>query len=110
MRALFLRPAIVASTYIGLCLWSNLSIAQNTDASNLYKRSLAATCANCHGTNGNGVIDGNIPLINNLTHRQILEKLIAYKTGSLEGTIMPQLTKGYTEDQLNTIANQLGKN
>ena len=110
MRTLFSRPAIVVSTYIGLCLWSSLSLAQNPDASNLYKRSLAATCANCHGTDGIGGVDGNIPLINNLTHAQILEKLMAYKSGLLEGTIMPQLTKGYTEEQLNTIANQLGKN
>ena len=109
MRALFSRPAIVVSTYIGLCLWSSLSLAQNPDASNLYKRSLAATCANCHGTDGNGVVDGNIPLINNLTHAQILEKLMAYKSGSLEGTIMPQLAKGYSDEQLEIIAIQLGK-
>jgi cytochrome c553 len=32
-----------------------------------------------------------------------------YKSGALEGTIMPQLAKGYSDEQLITIANQLGK-
>jgi cytochrome c553 len=50
-----------------------------------------------------------MPLINNLTSEQMLGKLKAYKSGALEGTIMPQLAKGYTDEQLITIANQLGK-
>jgi cytochrome c553 len=55
------------------------------------------------------VVDGGMPLINNLTSTQMLEKLKAYKSGAVEGTIMPQLAKGYTDEQLITIANQLGK-
>jgi cytochrome c553 len=39
----------------------------------------------------------------------MLGKLKAYKSGALEGTIMPQLAKGYSDEQLITIANQLGK-
>jgi cytochrome c553 len=50
-----------------------------------------------------------MPLINNLTSEQMLAKLKAYKSGALEGTIMPQLAKGYSDEQLTTIANQLGK-
>jgi cytochrome c553 len=50
-----------------------------------------------------------MPLINNLTSQEILTKLKGYKSGALEGTIMPQLAKGYSDEQLTTIANQLGK-
>lgn len=107
MRLKYLKPILVASALIGLSQWSGLSVAQTADQ--LYKRGLAATCANCHGTDGKGVVDGGMPLINNLTIAQMLEKLKAYKSGALEGTIMPQLAKGYTDDQLTTIANQLGK-
>jgi len=39
----------------------------------------------------------------------MLTQLQAYKNGSREGTIMPQLAKGYTDEQLETIALQLGK-
>ena len=85
------------------------SYAQSNDATNLYYRGLAATCANCHGTDGKGVVDGGMPLINNLTSEQMLSQLKAFKSGAREGTIMPQLAKGYSDEQLQIIANQLGK-
>lgn len=107
MQAKYLKPILVASTLVGLSQWSAVSTAQTADQ--LYKRGLAATCANCHGTDGKGVVDGGMPLINNLTSGQMLEKLKGYKSGAVEGTIMPQLAKGYTDEQLITIANQLGK-
>ena len=109
MRARFLKPAILISMYIGISHWSSLVLAQTADAGNLYKRGLAATCANCHGTDGKGVVDGGMPLINTLTSEQMLTQLKAFKSGAREGTIMPQLAKGYSDEQLETIANQLGK-
>lgn len=109
MRAKFLKSAILLSMCIAISHWSNSALAQNADASNLYKRGLAATCANCHGTDGKGVVDGGMPLINNLTSEQMLAQLKAFKSGAREGTIMPQLAKGYSDEQLETIANQLGK-
>ena len=109
MRAKYLKPAILTALYIGFSHWSGTARAQNADASNLYKRSLAATCANCHGTNGIGVPNAGMPIINNLTSEQMLTQLKAFKSGAREGTIMPQLAKGYSDEQLETIANQLGK-
>ncbi|BDX21196.1 hypothetical protein TUM22923_05170 [Polynucleobacter sp. TUM22923] len=107
MRIKYLKPILVTGAFIGLSQWSLPGMTQNADQ--LYKRGLAATCANCHGTDGKGVVDGGMPLINQLTSEQMLAKLNAYKSGALEGTIMPQLAKGYTDEQLITIANQLGK-
>jgi cytochrome c553 len=109
MRAKYLKPATLAALYIGLSQWSSVALAQNADASNLYKRGLAATCANCHGTDGIGVPNAGMPIINNLTSEQMLTQLKAFKSGAREGTIMPQLAKGYSDEQLATIANQLGK-
>lgn len=109
MRAKYLKPAILAALYIGFSQWSGSALAQNANASNLYKRSLAATCANCHGTDGKGVPEGGMPLINTLTSEQMLAQLKAFKSGAREGTIMPQLAKGYSDEQLETIAKQLGK-
>jgi cytochrome subunit of sulfide dehydrogenase len=108
MRTLLIKPVTVVAMLIGCAPWM-LAIAQNTNATNLYHRGLAATCANCHGTDGRGVPDGGIPLINQLTSDQILTRLIEYRSGAREGTIMPQLTKGYSEEQLEIIAKQLGK-
>ena len=109
MRAKYLKPAILVSIYIGISPWIGNVLAQNTEASKLYNRGLAATCANCHGTDGKGVVDGGMPLINNLTSEQMLAQLKAFKSGAREGTIMPQLAKGYSDEQLDIIANQLGK-
>nr|WP_231970382.1 hypothetical protein [Polynucleobacter necessarius] len=50
-----------------------------------------------------------MPLINGLTSEQMLTQLLAFKSGAREGTIMPQLAKGYTDEQLEIIVNQLGK-
>jgi cytochrome c553 len=50
-----------------------------------------------------------MPLINNITSEQMLAQLKAYKSGALEGTIMPQLMRGYSEEQIEIIAQQLGK-
>ena len=109
MRNQYPKLTYFMTMLIGLGFMSNPTIAQISNASQLYKIGLAATCANCHGTNGNGVIGASIPLINTFTSEQILTQLQAYKNGSREGTIMPQLTKGYTDEQLQTIALQLGK-
>jgi cytochrome c553 len=39
----------------------------------------------------------------------MLARLQEYKNGTRPGTIMPQLSKGYTDEQLETIALQLGQ-
>ncbi len=78
-------------------------------AQDLYQRGLAATCANCHGTDGKGVENATMPVISHLKSEQILTQLRAFKSGAREGTIMPQLAKGYTDEQMQSIANFLGK-
>lgn len=87
----------------------SFSQTPNPQATTLYKQGLAATCANCHGTDGNGVVNGGMPLINGLTSEQMLTQLLAFKSGAREGTIMPQLAKGYADEQLEVISKQLGK-
>jgi cytochrome c553 len=50
-----------------------------------------------------------MPKIDQLTSEQILTQLKAFKSGARTGTIMPQLAKGYTDEQMQTIADYLGK-
>ena len=107
MRVKYIKPVLVTCALLGLSQWCAVSVAQSADQ--LYKRGLAATCANCHGTDGKGVVDGGMPLINGLTSQEMLTQLKAFKSGAREGTIMPQLAKGYSDEQLTIIANQLGK-
>ncbi len=109
MRANRMKSTLAVGALMGLSTFAIVSQAQSADATKLYHRGLAATCANCHGTDGKGVVDGGMPLINHLTSEQMLTQLKAFKSGAREGTIMPQLAKGYSDEQLEIIANQLGK-
>jgi sulfide dehydrogenase cytochrome subunit len=111
MRIKNLRLAILQALVINglLGIYAKSSFSQTPDAATLYNRGLAATCANCHGTDGKGVPNGGMPLINGYTSEQMLAQLLAFKSGAREGTIMPQLAKGYSDEQLEIIAKQLGK-
>ncbi len=65
---------------------------------------LADTCAGCHGTNGNSKGPA-APTIAGLEADYLLETMQAYKSGERHGTIMGRIVKGYTDEELEQIAN-----
>lgn len=67
-------------------------------------RNLAATCANCHGTDGRPVSGSGIDPLAGIDQRLSLQKLAHFKSGRRPGTIMPQIAKGYTDEELELIA------
>jgi sulfide dehydrogenase cytochrome subunit len=71
--------------------------------SNQSARSLAATCAQCHGTDGRSVSKEVVPLAG-LPKEHIVSQMKAFKEGKRPGTIMHQLAKGYTDPQIELIA------
>lgn len=104
---LFKRGLLAAGLSVVLC--ATPTVAQDIQAQRLYAQSLAATCANCHGTNAVSAPGATMPVINQLTSSAMYEQLQAFKTGARTGTIMHQLAKGYTDEQLKIIADVLGK-
>ncbi len=68
----------------------------------LQVRSWAAACANCHGTNGKAE-PGMISLAGD-NKDEMLKKLLDFKSGARPATIMHQLSKGYSDEQLAAIA------
>ena len=70
----------------------------------LYTQSLAATCANCHGTAGKGIPSGSIPKLAGLKNDYFVEQMQAFKSGTRAATIMHQLAKGYSEEQIRLLA------
>lgn len=76
--------------------------AQTPDA--LYVRSLSATCANCHGTNGRTVDGSAVPALAGMPRDYMLQQLKAFRDGSRPATVMHQLTKGFNDRQLDQIA------
>lgn len=64
---------------------------------------LAANCAACHGTNG--MTDGTaLPSLAGQGKGVLLVALKAFKSGARQGTIMPQIVRGYTDEQLAQLA------
>jgi cytochrome c553 len=81
------------------------NFAQAQPASPLQVRSWASTCANCHGTDGKSVsTDAGLTRLAGLDKAYIVEQLTAFREGKRPATIMHQLTKGYTPEQLDAIA------
>jgi sulfide dehydrogenase cytochrome subunit len=65
-------------------------------------RNLAATCANCHGTNGRS--QGEVASLAGMPADRVVTTLSGYKSGALTGTIMHQIAKGYTDEQIALMA------
>jgi cytochrome c553 len=93
------RPRF-AIAFAALALAAIGAHAQPADA--LQARSMAASCANCHGTNGNAQA-GMIPLAG-MPGAEIVRKMQDFKSGRQTATIMHQLAKGYSDEQIAALA------
>ncbi len=85
---------------IGLLAFAGASHAADPNLG----RNLAATCANCHGTNGNAVKGAGLDALAGMPKDKTLQKLADFKSGDKPASIMHQIAKGYTEEQLDLIA------
>jgi len=65
-------------------------------------RNLAATCANCHGTNGNA--RGEMKPLAGMPAEKLIAAMADYKSGAMPATVMHQIAKGYTDEQIKLIA------
>ena len=89
-----------------MCLLSGLmaTTVHAQDANRLQTRALAATCANCHGTDGRTTTGSAIPALAGMPREYMLTQFKAFKDGSRTATVMHQITKGFTEQQLESLA------
>ena len=90
---------ILAGAALAASVWAS-SAAQ---ANELQVKVWAAACATCHGTNGNSV--GAMVRLAGADAKATLESLLAHKRGERKGTIMHQIARGYSDEQLAQIAN-----
>jgi cytochrome c553 len=74
--------------------------AQAPDA--LQVRSWAAACANCHGTNGQAL--SGMESLAGVSQDDIVKKMQDFKSGRKPATLMHQLSKGYSDEQIQAIA------
>jgi sulfide dehydrogenase cytochrome subunit len=62
----------------------------------------AAACANCHGTDGRA--EPGMAALAGRDQAELQKILLEYKTGTRPATLMHQITKGYSDEQLSQIA------
>ena len=68
----------------------------------LQVRSWAASCANCHGTEGRA--QPGMESLAGLSKDDITKKMLDFKSGRRPATLMHQLAKGYSDEQIAAIA------
>jgi len=66
-------------------------------------RTLAATCAACHGTNGRSATQ-ELASLAGLPREHIASQMRAFRDGLRPATIMPQIARGYRDEQIDLIA------
>ena len=97
------------SQFVALVITSalaNLAVSQ-TPASTRLARNLAAQCANCHGTNGKSVAE--VPSLAGQSANVLAQKMKDYRDGKLPASIMHQLAKGYSDEQVALMADFFSK-
>jgi sulfide dehydrogenase cytochrome subunit len=95
-----IRKAIVAA----LACAALPAFAQENPAA----RSLAATCAACHGREGHSAAQEMVSLAG-LPREHIVSQVRAFRDGSRPASIMQQIAKGYSDQQIDLIADYFAR-
>ena len=104
------RSRAAGSSWLALALASTLmavgSLArgQGTDAQAPRPRALAATCSHCHGIDGHAVEGESFARLAGRPADELLAQLMAFRSGQRPATVMQQIAKGYTPEQLESLA------
>jgi len=108
-----LQPLIVSGQrYKTACIAFTLSILTfSTNAAevdtlnhheNIHTRTLAASCAACHGTQGNS--QSITPVLAGLDATYFSTQMLAFRNGSRDSTVMHRHAKGLTIEEIDLLA------
>jgi cytochrome subunit of sulfide dehydrogenase len=90
-----LRPPLLAPV---LLVATATALAQGGHSA----RDLAAACASCHGTGGASV--QGMPYLAGQSRAYIVERMHEFKSGKRPSTVMHQIARGYTDEQIEALA------
>ena len=93
-----LRTLVCAALLIGV------GHARAQDAQALRSRGLAATCAQCHGTDGHAVAGAVLPGLAGLPATYLTEQMQGFRSGARPTTVMTQLARGFSDAQIDQLA------
>ncbi len=95
-----MRKHLALATAAGIALIVAQAPAQAQDFNKI--RYLAANCANCHGTDGRSV--GVLESLAGYDKEKFVTNMKEFRSGDKPATIMHQLVKGYTDQQIADLA------
>jgi len=100
MRLQFLGAAVLALSSVA----TTALAATPQDTVKLHQRALAAMCANCHGTEGRTIEGSAIPSLAGMPRDYMVTQMKAFREGTRPATVMHQITKGLTDQQIETVS------
>lgn len=83
---------------IGLSLFS-VTVHAAVEA---HSRNITASCAACHGTNGNSV--GGTPVLAGMDKALFVNSMKDFKSGARPSTVMHHHAKGYSDEEFAMMA------
>lgn len=106
MKNLLLRTLLISSLVL-----PNIGIAAEDIVfleTSTHVRTLAASCAACHGTNGNAAGNNNSATetlsLAGLESSRIAQRLMDFRTGARKSTVMHHHAKGLSLEEINQLA------
>ena len=101
---------LLAPALLGLMLMRAASAAEAAPrAETLHLRALAASCAQCHGTDGRAVEGGSLAALAGRDAGELRALLRAFRAGERPATVMHQITRGYSPGQLDALAQHFAR-
>jgi cytochrome subunit of sulfide dehydrogenase len=94
------RPLLVLALLFASAALAPGAVAQRSDPN--VGRNLAAACATCHGTNG--ASQPGMPSLAGQQRAYLVQQLQDFKAGRRAATVMHQIAKGYTDEQIDALA------
>ncbi len=101
MRSFFSSPE---KFFFILFLTAWVFQANAQESEKLHQRANAAMCANCHGSEGRTVEKSAVPALAGLPREYFIQQMQAYKDGSRKATVMHQISKGFSDAQIASMA------
>ena len=88
--------------FVGFFVLSVNAYADENLAAMPHIQTLAASCAACHGSQGNSV--GGTSVLAGLDASHFVLQMMAFKNGSRSSTVMHRHAKGLTVEEINDLA------
>ncbi len=88
----------------GAAMLAGSAVVMAQDQQALYLQSLAATCAACHGTYGRAHAGPGVPVLAGKPAQELVRRMRDFKSGASPATVMQQISKGYSDAQIEQIA------